>query len=466
MDAASSLLKFTEYTFPTYRAGAHHTEIAEALEAVERGELTRLMVFEPPRHGKTELCTRRFPAWYLGKNPAKQIICGTYGADLANDFGRDVRNIIASQEYRNVFPDVSLRQDSQAANRWHTNHGGVYVAVGRGGAATGRGADILNLDDLYKDRQEADSETIREQAWRWYTSVARTRLMPRGSIIYTTTRWHEDDVAGRILNGKRASDWRVIEYPALDEQDNALWPEWYPADVLKEIRDEIPPRDWSALYQQNPTPDTGTFFQREWFWRYDNAPNVRKYFSSDFAVTESQDADSTELGVHGLVSDNGKMKAYACMDGWGGKTSPDKWIDEYINLCLRHKPAAEFNEAGVIRRSIEGFLAKRKQERRCFGRIEWIAPISDKMARARALQGMASMGMIGLPNNEYGERVLSDLLNFPAGKDDHTVDMLSIFAQAIEQAHPAIITPTKPHAVPDRWDAVFDRAQAVDSWRV
>jgi len=465
-DAKNSLLTFTEYTFPQYEAADHHREIAEALEAVERGDLLRLMVFEPPRHGKSELCTRRFPAWYIGKNPDKQIICGAYAGDLASDFGRDVRNIITSQEYSNVFPDVELRADSKAANRWHTNHGGIYVSVGRGGAATGRGADILNLDDLFKDRQEADSETIREQAWRWYTSVARTRLMPGGAIVYTTTRWHEDDPAGRILNGKRAHEWHVIEKPAIDEDEQALWPERYPLEVLQAIRDDLHPRDWASLYQQNPTPDEGTYFKRDWFWRYDpdDIPPVRKYLSSDFAVTDDENADDTELGVHGLSQEDGKLRVYACLDGWGGQTAPDQWIEEYINLCLRHKTQGEFNEAGVIRRSIEGFLTRRRHERRCYGLTEWMPSIHSKEARARALQGMASMGMIGVPNNDYGERVLSDLLKFPAGKKDHTVDMLSIFARAIDEAHPAIVTPAKPEQKRDAWDDAFDEEE--DSWRV
>ena len=466
--AQQSLIAFTEYTSPEYEAADHHREIAESLEAVERGELDRLMIFEPPRHGKSELCTRRFPAWFIGRNSNKQVISATYSGELATDFGRDVRNIIATQEYLNVFPDVELKQDSKAANRWHTNNGGIYVAIGRGGSATGRGAHILCLDDLFKDRQEADSPTIRESAWAWYTSTARTRLMPGGSIIYTTTRWHEDDPAGRILNGKRSGDWHVISKPAINENHEALWPAWFPLSELEKIRDEISPRDWSALYQQNPTPDEGSFFKKEWFWRYepDEVRGVRKYFSSDFAVTESTDADSTELAVHGTAQKDGKLQVYACMDGWGGQTAPDTWIDEYINLCLKHKPSAEFNEAGVIRRAIEGFLNRRRHERRCFGRTEWIAPIANKEARARALQGMASMNMIGLPNNDYGERVLNDLLKFPAGVDDHTVDMLSIFAQAIDQAHPAIGQVNKPLVKRDRWDDAFENTEELDSWRI
>lgn len=198
-DAARSMIAFTCYTNPLYEPAPHHHLIAEALEAVERGEIDRLMIFMPPRHGKSELASRRFPAWALGRNPMRHIIAASYNSELAGDFGREVRNIIASQEFANVFPGITLAADSQAANRWHTNKGGAYAAAGVGTAMTGRGANILLIDDPVKDREEADSPTVQQRNWAWYTSTAYTRLEKGGAIIIIQTRWNVDDLAGMVL---------------------------------------------------------------------------------------------------------------------------------------------------------------------------------------------------------------------------------------------------------------------------
>ncbi|MGM7308596.1 terminase large subunit domain-containing protein, partial [Acinetobacter baumannii] len=184
--AKESLIAFTDYTNDLYEAAPHHQVIAEKLEAVERGEIKRLIICMPPRHGKSELASRRFPAWYLGRNPSNQIIAASYNSDLAGDFGREVRNIVATPEFGNVFK-ISLASDSKAANRWHTDKQGVYVSAGVGTAITGRGANILLIDDPFKDRQEADSELRRELVWNWYTSTAYTRLMPNGAIVVINT---------------------------------------------------------------------------------------------------------------------------------------------------------------------------------------------------------------------------------------------------------------------------------------
>jgi hypothetical protein len=257
-----SLLEYVKYTKPDFEAAKHHYQIIEALEAVERGELTRLMLFAPPRHGKSELSTRRFPSWFLGRNPKKQVISVSYNDETSTDFGRDVRNIVASQEYQNVF-NIALRTDSKAANRWHTNEGGIYISAGVGGAITSKGAHLLLIDDPIKNREDADSEAMREKVWKEYTATMRTRLMPKGAIVITLTRWHEDDLAGRLL-AKQPGMWHVIKMPALDKNNNPLWPQWYPIKDLMEIK-ELNHRDWNALYMQEPTDEEGTFFKREWF---------------------------------------------------------------------------------------------------------------------------------------------------------------------------------------------------------
>lgn len=270
VEARNSLLEYTRYTFPGYRVGRMHRLICEKLEAVERGEIPRLMILTPPRHGKSELVSKRFPSWMLGRRPSRQIISASYGSDLAADFGRDVRNIVASLEHGVLFPGSGLAGDSQAKNRWHTEAGGSYVSAGVGTAITGRGADLLNIDDPVKDRAEAESETVRESIWNWYTSTAYTRLMPGGAVVLTMTRWHEEDLAGRLLYEARngGDQWDVVFLPALAiagdplgrEVNDPLWPERYNAANLTQIRAAIGERDFGALYQQDPQPPGTSFF--------------------------------------------------------------------------------------------------------------------------------------------------------------------------------------------------------------
>lgn len=423
------------------------------------------MIFAPPRHTKSELASRRFPAWYLGRHPDKQLIAATYSGEFALDFGRDVRGIVQDERFRKLFPEVSLAADSQAANRWHTNHGGVSVYVGVGGSITGRGAHIALIDDPFKNREEADSENNREAVWRWYTSTLRTRMMPGGAIVLILTRWHEDDLAGRLLERQR-DQWQVIELPAIQdegtEHEAALWPEWYNLEALKRIKSDIGHRDWSALFQQNPRPEEGTFFKREWFGFYKTPPErLHKYTTGDFAVTEG-DGDFTDIGTHGYAPDG---VLYLGLDGWYGQTSADKWIEALIDQYARHKPYASFAEMGVIRRSIEPFLVRRMRERKVYCRLEWLVTNADKSAMARPLQAMASMGRVKLPDNEYGHRLLNQLLSFPAGKFDDAVDMASLMARAIDQAHPAIAASINTAVQPkDSWSKVFDAPES-KSWR-
>lgn len=270
--ARSDLLAFTQYTFSQYQAAPHHRRIARTLEAVERGEIDRLIVTMPPRHGKSEGVTIRFPAWALGRNPKRQIITACYNADLASGFGRSVRNIVKTPAYGQIF-DTKLARDSQAANRWGTIAGGAYIAAGVGTAITGRGADIFIIDDPLKDRAEAESELRRQAVWDWYTSTAYTRLMPGGAVIIVQTRWHEDDLAGRLLDhqAKGGDQWHRLDLPAINGRGEALWPERYPVSALNRIKAAIGPRDWSALYQQTPSPDDGDFFRREWFDMFEAA---------------------------------------------------------------------------------------------------------------------------------------------------------------------------------------------------
>jgi len=427
--ARKSLLSFTEYTNPAYRGANHHRLIADKLEAVERGEIDRLMIFMPPRHGKSELASKRFPAWCLGRQPKRQIIAASYNSDLANDFGRNVRNIVAEPEFGQVFPNVGLAPDSQAANRMNTNHGGTYVAAGVGTAVTGRGADIALIDDPFKDREEADSERRRDVVWDWYRSTLFTRLMPGGAVVLIQTRWHEDDLAGRLLEAE-GDQWEVLDLPAINKAGEALWPEWYDLKALNRIKDTIGQREWSALYQQQPQPDDGTYFQRAWFKEWDKLPDVHYYGTSDYAVTDG----GGDYTVHRIWGIDSKGEIYR-VDGWRGQTTSDVWIEEKLNLIAKYKPLCWFGEGGVIQKAIEPMLKRRMLERGIFCRVEWLSSVSDKPTRARSFQAMAASGRVHFEKGaDLGEHLV-----FPAGKNDDDVDCSSLIGRAIDQAHPAIV---------------------------
>jgi hypothetical protein len=239
-----------------------HEQIASKLEAVERRDISRLLIMAPPRHGKTELVSRRFPAWYLGRHPDHDFISASYGSELAQDFGRDVRNIVASSEYQRLFPSVRLAADSQAKDRWHISGGGGYLAAGVGTAITGRGAHIFSIDDPVKSRLEAESAVTRAATWDWYRSVAYTRLMPGAAIVLTLTRWHEEDLAGLLLRQEAdgGDQWEKLILPAIGPDGRALWEDAYPVGVLDQIRRTIGEYEWNALYAQQPRPRGGAFF--------------------------------------------------------------------------------------------------------------------------------------------------------------------------------------------------------------
>lgn len=405
------------------------------------------MVFMPPRHGKSEKASKRFPSWYLGRNPSRLVIAASYNSDLATDFGREVRNIVASPEYGDVFSGVRLRQDSRAADRMNTEHGGAYFAVGVGTATTGRGAHLGLIDDPFKDREDADSETQRDRVWNWYRSTFYTRLMPGGAIVLIQTRWHEDDLAGRLLEAQgrveEGGEWTVLELPAIDRNGEALWPEWYDLEALERTRRTIGPREWSALYQQQPQPDEGTFFQRGWLKEWTDKPaRLCIYGTSDYAVTDGG-GDYTVHRVWGVDQDGDLYR----IDGWRGQTSSDVWIERQIDLIEAHKPLAWFGESGVIQKAVEPMLRRRMKERRRLCRLEWLPSIHDKPTRARGFQARAAMGTVWL---EPGADV-AEFLAFPAGRHDDDVDTASLIGRALDMAHPAIVKVEEKPKPRDMW---------------
>jgi predicted phage terminase large subunit-like protein len=461
MDAAENLIAFTEYTNPGYSSAPHHRKIAEKLEAVERGEIDRLAIFMPPRHGKSELASRRFPAWYLGRNPDRQIIAASYNSDLASDFGREVRNIVAGPEYCAIF-DTRLREDSRAAERWNTEQGGAYVAAGVGTAVTGRGAHILLIDDPLKDREEADSEIRRQRVWEWYASTAYTRLMPGGAVILIQTRWHEDDLAGRLLETKTGDKWDVLDLPALNEAGEALWPEWYGAKSLERIRTAIGPREWSALYQQRPSPEDGNYFRVDWLKPYNKAPareTLRVYGASDYAVTK----DGGDWTCHVVVGLDPEGRMYL-LDLWRKQAAADEWIEAFCDLVKEWKPIGWAEETGQIRSGVGPFLDRRQRERKAFVAREQFPTRGDKAVRAQSIRGRMALEGLYVPTAApWYPGLRSELLSFPAGKHDDQVDALGLVGQLLDHMANGV-KPSEPERKKDAGYSSHQPANSSNDW--
>lgn len=469
--AKQNLIDFTEYTYDRYKTGRHHRIIAEQLERVERREIDRLMLLLPPRHGKTELASRRYPPWCLGKNPTRQIIAASASKDFAGDVGREVRNIIRSADYARVFSDLQLAEDSQAAGRWHTKQGGVFHAVGVDSQVIGKGADEFIIDDPFGTMADAQSEIERKRVREWFQGSVYNRLQPGGAIVIIGHRMHEDDLQGYVLSQQAAGGdkWEVVELPAIAidedamgrERGEALWPESYPLKALTRIKANMMQRYWSALYQQNPAPDDGDFFKREWFKRYDKRPaDLSTFGASDYAVTEGG-GDFTEHGVCGVDPES---RIYM-LDWWRGQTTSDKWIESKLDLIAEHEPIAWFGEGGVIQKAIEPALKKRMRQRNDFARLEWLPSVRDKPTRARSFQALAANGQVYLPKTQWADELIEQLVRFPAGKHDDGVDVCSLMGRAVHEMHPAIASAIPKKSKPaDAWED--DEDNDADGWKV
>jgi len=441
--AYSRLVAYASYQWPGYRDAAHHRLIARHLEAVERGEITRLMITMPPRHGKSMLASEFFPAWYLGRNPDHYVVTATYAQELADDFGRKVKNQIEDAAYKAIFPGVGLADDSKSAKRFHVEglaggieHGlsqrGAFYAVGVGGPLTGRGAHLLLIDDPVKNREDAESEKVRKKTKEWYTSTAYTRLMPGGRIIVIQTRWHEDDLSGWLLNEHEHEGWVVLNLPALSDDGQALWPEQYDAQALEKIKQAIGPRDWSALYQQRPAPETGDYFKREWVHLVEHEPprdTMTIFGGSDYAVT----AKGGDYTVHGVVGLDHEGRPWL-LDVWRAQASSEAWVDAFCDLVLKWKPMGWAEESGQIRAGVGPFLDRRMNERNAYVHREMFPTRGDKAVRAQSFRGLiASRGLYIRKDAPFLADLLSEMMSFPAGVHDDQVDMLGLVGQLIDQ---------------------------------
>jgi len=458
--ARAGIIGFTEYTFPKYRTAGFHRKIAEQLERVERGEVDRLMLLLPPRHGKSELASRRFPAFVLGRQPHKEFISVSASSDLATDFGRDVRNVINSQEYQRLF-DTRLAEDSQAKNKWRTEARGGYYAVGVGGQFMGRGADILMIDDPFASMADAQSETSRKAVWDWYTGTAYNRLQPGAAVVLINHRMHEDDLSGRLIAQQAAGGdkFEIVDMPAIAEDGSALWPESYPIESLNRIRSNSIPRYFSALYQQNPTPDDGAYFMRDWFRPYTKAPDkstLRVYGASDYAVTQ----DGGDYTVHVVVGVDPIGRMYL-LDLWRKQTASLEWIDAFCDLVLEWSPIEWAEETGQIKAALGPFIHKRQREREAYVYRRQFPTRGDKAVRAQSIRGRMALEGLYVPiDKPWYSAFENEMVSFPAGRNDDQVDAMGLLGQLLAQIQngDAPADPAKPWkgindaALDDLWD--------------
>lgn len=455
--ARKNLAAFIEYLDLGFVPAKHHRLLIDKLEAVERGEIERLMVLMPPGSAKSTYASVLFPPWFMGRNPQSGVLGASNTSDLAEHFSKRSRNLVSSDRFRNVF-GFSVSSDSQAASNWNTEVGGEFFAAGVGGAIAGRRADLGLIDDPIRNREEADSDRIRDKQWNWYVHDFVPRLKPGARQILIQTRWHEDDLGGRILE-READRWVVVKLPMVAQASDPLdrkpgerlWPEWFTEEMVAQAK--LDPRAWNALYQQDPAPEEGDFFQREDFNAYLELPKEMHFYgASDYAVSEGQ-GDYTEHGIFGLDF-NGDLYA---IDWWRDQAKSDVWIERQCDLIAKYKPLIWFGESGPIRRAIEPFLRKRMLERNALCRLEWLPSIADKVARARAIQARCAMGKVWLPKSAgWKSDLMGQLMRFPAGKYDDGVDVLSLIGRGLEFArdpqlpkpvtNDVVVRPRGPHA--------------------
>jgi predicted phage terminase large subunit-like protein len=455
--AKDSLITFTRLMMPSpsdpedasqsrYVAALHHQKIAAALEEVERGNIQRLIIAVPPRHGKSQLSSKAFPAWFMGRDPYRQVIVASYSSTMAEDFGKEVRAYMQTPAFSQVFPDCKLKKGGEASDRLQTEDGGIAAFVGAGGALTGRGANLLIIDDPIKDRADADSTTMRDNLWEWFTSTAMTRLMSdkqssMGRVVIIMTRWHEDDIVGRLTDRsnkhyseQEAASWKMLHLPAIATEDNdvmgrklgePLWPERIGIEFLNSQK-RLSAKNFASLYQGSPNPEDGEFFKKEYIigYRPDELPkNLRRYISSDHAVSTKQTADKTCL-LPGLLDEDDVL--WISPDAWWRRGDSAQVVEAMLQLMKVHKPLTWWAERGHISQSIGPFLRQRMMEESVYCAIEEKTPVKDKMTRAQSIQGRMSMGKVRFPTfAPWWDEAEAELLKFPSGKNDDFVDALA-----------------------------------------
>jgi predicted phage terminase large subunit-like protein len=434
-NARVDFLDFVRHVWPAFIAGDHHKIMANAFERVAKGELKRLIINMPPRHTKSEFASYLFPAWFLGNHPEKKVIQTAHTAELAVGFGRKVRNLFENPDFTEVFPNISLSADSKAAGRWSTSKNGDYFAIGVGGAVTGKGADILIIDDPHSEQEAAMgayNPDVYDKVYEWYTSGPRQRLQPGGSIIVVMTRWSTRDLTGQIIKSSTqkvgADEWEVIELPAILPSGKPLWPEFWPIEQLEALKAELPVSKWNAQYQQNPTSEEGALIKREWWnvWEDDDPPTCTAIIQSwDTAFLKTQRSD------------------YSACTTWGVFYHPDSTGNEVPNLILLDslKEKYEFPELKKVayehywQWEPDQMIVEKKAsgaplifELRAMGiPVTEFTPSrgQDKIARVNAVTDLFASGMVWAPPTRWADELIEECAAFPAGDHDDLVDSMT-----------------------------------------
>ena len=426
-----SFVFFAKQMWPIFISGKHHTIMADAFERVARGDLKRLIINMPPRHTKSEFASYLLPSWFLGKYPEKKIIQTAHTAELAVGFGRKVRNLVSSDEYRKVF-DTVLSSDSKAAGRWNTDAGGDYFAIGVGGAVTGKGADLLIIDDPHSEQEaKQGNPAVFDNVYEWFTSGPRQRLQPGGAIIIVMTRWSKRDLTGQILKnaGKEGVDqWEIIDFPAIMPSGTPLWPAFWSKEALESLKAELPVAKWEAQYQQNPTSEEGAIIKREhWrIWEKDHAPDCDYIIQSwDTAFEKNNRADysaCTTWGVFDQVNQHGDLRAnIILLDAFKGRLEFPELKKQALELYQEWEP-----DTLIVEKRAAG--APLIYEMRKMG-----IPLSeftpgkgnDKISRVNAISDLFASGVVWCPETRWAEEVMDELASFPNGDHDDLVDSSS-----------------------------------------
>ena len=432
--AKTDFMAFVNYVWPNFIHGAHHAKMAAAFERVARGEIKRLIINMPPRHTKSEFASYLLPAWFLGNFPQKKVIQTSHTAELAVGFGRKVRNLVDADAYTDIFKDVSLQSDSKAAGRWATNRGGEYFAIGVGGAVTGKGADLLIIDDPHSEQEATLAETnpeVYDKTYEWYTSGPRQRLQPGGAIVVVMTRWSKKDLTGQVLKAaaqRSGEEWEVIEFPAILPSGRPLWPEFWSIEELSALKEELPNSKWMAQYMQQPTSDVSAIIKREWWqlWEHDDPPYCEFTIQSwDTAFLKHERAD------------------FSACTTWGVFFQPDENGVEQANIILLNafKKRMEFPELKRVAYEEykdwqpDSLIIEAKAagaplvfELRAMGiPVQEYTPSkgNDKIARLNSVADIFASGRVWVPNRRWAEELVEEVASFPSGEHDDLVDSMT-----------------------------------------
>jgi len=429
--AQDTFIGFSRYVWPEAIISSHHEIMAKAFDRIADGTLKRLIVNMPPRHTKSEFASYLLPAYLMGRRPTTKIIQATHTGELAVRFGRKVRNLMDMDRYTEVFPKVSLKADSKAAGRWDTDAGGEYFAVGVGGAMTGRGADMLIIDDPHSE-QDAQSTLALDNAWEWYTSGPRTRLQPGGAIVIVMTRWGTKDLTARLLKSQSnlsADQWEVIEFPAVfdegEENERALWPSFWELEELRAVRASMSVQKWNAMYQQRPTSDEGAILKREWWreWEPEHLPSVEYIIQSyDTAYSKKETADYSVITTWGVFfPDEDSGPNLLLMDVRKGRWDFPDLKREAMDQYKYWQPDNVLIEAKATGITLQ-------QELRRMGiPVTMYSPGGrragqDKVSRAHAVAPILEAGMVWAPDETWAQDLIEECAAFPNGDNDDQVD--------------------------------------------